>query len=171
MKKILAVIAAFATVISLASCKMESNKTTAERVSEAEAERSQAIEASIQAETKRFEKIDENIDYIGKTEKNKQIVIERVGIDCQHYQVYVFNRKGICNKLIDYYFYDSIEAFNIRNEDSKEKTRQKKIKSDPEARMVAFESDYDVEERNTYEQLYDHFVDATFEEDAVRMVK
>lgn len=167
MKKILAIIAVLATVLSLASCKMKNNKTTAELVSEAEIEQSMLVESSIQAETQRVEKIDENVDKIGKSQKKKQLVLKR-GDD--HYQVFVMNKKNICTKVHDYYFFESIEGYNIKASD-KTKGRQKLIDKDPESRMLVYESDYDIEERNTYDQIYEFFSDPRYAEVGIVIVE
>ncbi len=155
MKKIISVLAALAAVFSLASCSVNGGQTTAERVSEIEIEMSQMVEESIQAETKRAEKIVKTVKDIGKTKKNEQLVVKVDYANGEHYQVFVMNKKGICQKVNDYYFYDTLELFNINNEKQKEKTRMKKIDSDPETRMIAYESDYTIEERNKFDQLYE----------------
>lgn len=167
MKKILAVIAAVAAVLSLASCKVQNNKTTAELVSEAEIEQSMLVESSIQAETQREEKIIENVGDIGKSKKKEQLVLKR-GDD--HYQVFVMNKKNICTKVLDYYFFESVEAYNIKVND-KSKGRQKLVDKDPESRMLVYESDYDIEERNTYDQIYEFFSDPAYAEVGIVIVE
>lgn len=153
MKKIIAILAAFATALSLASCSVNNNKTTAELVSEQDAEYSQLIESLTQAEIERSEKMIKNIEDLGKTEKNKQIVVKVASANGEHYQIFVMNRKGICEKVRDYYFYDTAEKFEIANEKQKETSRKKKIDSDKTARMIAFESEYNIEERNQFDQI------------------
>ncbi len=155
MKKIIAILAALATALSLASCSVKNDKTTAELVSEQEAEYSRIIESMSQAEIERSEKMVKNIEDLGKTQKNKQIVVKVAYPNGEHYQVFTFNRKGICQKIRDYYFYQTAEMFEIGNEKQKETTRRKKIDTDKTARMIAFESDYDVEERNKFDQIYE----------------
>lgn len=167
MKKILAILAVFASLFSFASCKMQNNKTTAELVSEAEAEQSMLIESSIQAETLREEKLVKNIDDIGKSEKKKQLVLKR---DDDHYQVFVMNKKNICTKVIDYYFYESAETYNMKAL-AKDTGRQKLIDKDDEARMLAYESDYNIEERNTYDQIYEFFSDPGYAEVGIVIVE
>lgn len=164
MKKLIAVLSILATVLSLAACSVESGKTTAELVSEAEAEKSQLVESSIQAEVEYSEQVVKSVDKMGKTEKNKQLVIKRPYANGEHYQVFVLDRKGICKTVIDYYYYNSVELFENNNQKQKEKTSRKKIDSDPASRMVAFEREYDVEERNTFDQLYEFFSDESFKE-------
>ncbi len=155
MKKIIAILAALATALSLASCSVENDKTTAELVSEQEAEYSQLIESLTQAEIERSEKIVKNVEDLGKTQKNKQIVVRVPYANGEHYQIFVFNRKGICEKVRDYYFYETAEMFERNNEKQKENINKKKIDSDKTARMVAFEKDYDIEERNQFDQIYE----------------
>ena len=157
MKKILAILAAFATALSLASCSVKTDKTTAELVSEQEAEYQQLIESLTQAELEVSENVIKNVKDIGKTVKNKQLVLKVDYANGERYQIYIFNRKGICEKVREYYFYNTAEIFEINNEKQKEKTRKKKIDSDKSARMIAFESDYDIEERNTFDQLYEYY--------------
>lgn len=153
MKKIIAILAAFATALSLASCSVNNNKTTAELVSEQDAEYSRIIESMTQAEIERSEKMIKNIEDLGKTQKNKQIVVKVASANGEHYQIFVMNRKGICEKVRDYYFYDTAEKFEIANEKQKETSRMKKIDSDKTARMIAFESEYNIEERNQFDQI------------------
>lgn len=153
MKKIIAILAAFATALSLASCSVNNNKTTAELVSEQEAEYQQLIESLSQAEIERSEKMVKNIEDLGKTQKNKQIVVKVAYPNGEHYQVFLFNRKGICQKVRDYYFYETVEMFEISNERQKETERKKKIDADKAARMIAFESEYEIEERNQFDQI------------------
>lgn len=155
MKKIISILAAVAAIISLASCSFSGGKTAAERVSEVEAEMSQKIEQSIQEEIAVSEKLVKNVKDIGKTQKNKQLVVKVDYAHGEHYQVFVMTKKGICKKVIDYYFFNTAELFEQNNEKQKESTRQKKIDSDPEARMIAYESDYTIEERNQFDQLYE----------------
>lgn len=157
MKKILAILAALTTVFSLASCSVKNDKTTAELVSEQEAEYQQIIESMTQAELEVSEKVIKNVKDIGKTVKNKQIVLKVAYANGERYQIYLFNRKGICEKVREYYFYNTAEIFEINNEKQKEKTRKKKIDSDKDARMIAFESEYDIEERNKFDQIYDFY--------------
>ena len=153
MKKVLAILAVFATALSLASCSPKTDKTTAELVSEQEAEYSRIAESYAQAEIERSEKVVKSIEDLGKTQKNKQIVVKVAYPNGEHYQVFVFNRKGICQKVRDYYFYQTVEMFEIGNEKQKESNRRKKIDSDKTARMIAFESEYDIEERNQFDQI------------------
>lgn len=168
MKKILAILAAFATLFSLAACKMQSNKTTAERVSDAEAEYSMLVASSIQAETERAEKIVKSIEDIGKSQKGKQLVLQR-GED--HYQVYVMNKKSICTKVIDYYFFDNIEAYNIKSNDPKKSGNAKRIIDDPEARMIAYEKDFQAGEIDTYDEIYEMFSDPGYAERGIYIVE
>lgn len=153
MKKLIAIISVLAALVSFASCSVKNEKTAEELISEQDAEYSQLIESLTQAEIERSEKMVKNIDDIGKTEKNDQIVVKVAAANGEHYQVFLFNRKGICQKVRDYYFYDSIEMFEISNEKQKETTRKKKIDADKEARMIVFESEYDIEERNQFDQI------------------
>lgn len=153
MKKIIAILAVFATALSLASCSPKNDKTAEELISEQDAEYSQLIESMTQAEIERSEKMVKNIDDLGKTEKNKQIVVKVAYPNGEHYQVFVFNRKGICQKIRDYYFYATAEMYAISNERQVEDDHRKKIDSDKTARMIAFESDYELEERNKFDQI------------------
>lgn len=155
MKKLIAIISVLAAVLSFASCSVKNDKTAAEIISEQDAEYSRIAESLSQAEIERSEKVVKNIDDLGKTEKNKQLVVKVAYPNGEHYQVFIMNRKGICQKVRDYYFYETAEMFEIGNEKQKEDTDRKKIESDKEARMLAFESDYDLEERNTFDQLYE----------------
>lgn len=153
MKKIFAILTALAAALSFASCSVKNNKTTADYLTEQAIEESRLIESLTQAEIERSEKMIKNIEDLGKTEKNKQIVVKVASANGEHYQIFVMNRKGICEKVRDYYFYDTAEKFEIANEKQKETSRKKKIDSDKTARMIAFESEYNIEERNQFDQI------------------
>ena len=62
-------------------------------------------------------------------------------------------------------------ANELNNEKQKEKTRKKKIDSDKDARMVAFESEYDIEGRNKYDQIYEFFNDEAFLNEGYETIK
>lgn len=171
MKKIIAILAVFATAFSLASCSVKNDKTTAELVSEQEAEYQQLIESMSQAEIEISENVIKNVKDIGKTQRNKQIVLKRPFAFGEHYRIYVFNRKGICEKVRDYYFYNRLDLFELNNKKQKENTGKKKIDSDKSARMVAFESVYHEEELNKFDQMYDLINEMVISNDGYEIIE
>lgn len=162
MKKIISILVALSAVLSLVSCSVDSGKTTAEKLSEAEVERSRLVEESIQAEVERSEEVADSVDKIGKTQKNKRIVVSVPFAYGKQYQVYVINRKGICDEVLNYYYYDSVDLFELNNEKQKEETLQKKIDSDASTRMIVFKSEYNNERRNRFDSLYEMFSGENF---------
>ena len=127
MKKMIAILTALAATLSLASCSVKNDKTTADYLAEQEIEESQLIESLTQAEIERSEKMIKNIEDIGKTEKNKQIVVKVPYAYGDQYHIFVMNRKGICEKVRDYYFYETVEMFERNNEKQKEDTGKKSL--------------------------------------------
>lgn len=153
IKKILAILAALATVFSLASCSVKNDKTTEELVSEQEAEYEQLIESMTQAEIERSEKINKSVNKFGKTEKGKRIVVELPYAHGKEYRVFEMDKNQECKYTINYYFFDNNEIFEL-NKKSKDKT---KYDVDNETKMVAYKSEYESSMYRTYDELYDFY--------------
>lgn len=168
MKKIVAIVAVFATVLSFSACKMTGNMTQEEReqyLSERQAEQEQS---SLQAEQDYADGINKNVDKMGKTEKNKKLVVEVPSSLGKEYWVFVFNKKKVVDYKLIYQFFDLPRNYN----DCKdfEGTEHKKvIKTDDEARMVVYKHTLVAE--NSFDELYDYFKLDNLVEDGYRIIE
>ncbi|MBQ2846704.1 MAG: hypothetical protein IJE74_00410 [Clostridia bacterium] len=151
MKKIISILVALSAVLSLVSCSVDSGKTTAEKLSEAEVERSRLVEESIQAEVERSEKINEKVDKLGKTEKGKRLVIEIPYAHGEEYRVFEMDRNEECKQVITYFFYSDMETFEV----NREKDDDDRFDVDKKLKMVAFKRDYESEYNRTFDELYE----------------
>ena len=147
MKKIISVILAAAALLTLAACKVkpsENSETEPYRPEEFQAQVSQlqAERASEEAEKqKEQEKLDAEIeDYIseevGKTKKDKELVVKVSMSRGVQYQKYVYNKKGEVDYRLSYFFYDELQDYNSRIDVAKENERCKIVKKDKDMLMV-----------------------------------
>lgn len=155
MKKIIALIAVLATVLSLSACKMNKDLTPEEKQSKYAAEQSEHVAASIQAENDYIDGVNEYSDNeIGKTVKGKRLVINAKSSLGYKYNVFIFNKKGKMTERLCYEFYDSIENYEVQSE-IKNPQGRKLVDSDAEARMVVYK--YDEVWEQTFDELYEAY--------------
>lgn len=147
MKKILSVILAAAALFTLAACKVkpsENKETEPYKPEEFQAQVSQlqAERASEQADQqKKKDKLNEEIDNyikeeIGKTQKNKALVLEVSSSRGREYQKYVFNKKGEVDCRINYYFFNDAEDFTSCIAVAENNDYRKVIEKDKKTLMV-----------------------------------
>lgn len=154
MKKIIALIATFATLLSLSACKPK-ELSPDEKQSKYAAEESERVAASLQAENDYIDGVHEYSDNeIGKTVKGKKLVIRAESSMGYKYNVFEFNKKGKMTKRLSYEFYDSIENYEIQAE-IKEDRKRKLVDTDDDARMVVYKYE-DVWEQ-TFDELYEAY--------------
>lgn len=152
MKKLIAVIAVFAAVLSLCACKTK-ELSPDEKQSKYAAEESERVAASIQAENDYIDGVNEYSDNeIGKTVKGKKLVIKSESSLGYKYNVFEFNKKGNMTARFCYEFYDSIENYKVQ---SKIEDRERKlVDTDDEARMVVYKY------KEVWEQNFDELYEA-----------
>lgn len=154
MKKLIALIAVFAAVVSFSACKMN-GATPEEKMSKYAAEESERVAASIQAENDYIDGVNEFSDNeIGKTIKGKKLVIKAESSLGYKYYVFEFNKKGKMTNRLSYEFYDSLENYEVQSE-IKETLGRKLIDTDDEARMVVYKYD-EVWEQN-FDEVYEGY--------------
>ncbi len=152
MKKLIALIAVFATVLSFSACKLNKDLTPEEKQSKYAAEESKKVAASIQAENDYIDGVNEYSDNeIGKTVKGKKLVIKAESALGYKYNVFEFNKKGKMTARYCYEFYDSIENYEIQS-DIKDNRDRKLVETDDEARMVVYK--YNEVWEQTFDELY-----------------
>lgn len=155
MKKLIALIAVLATVLSLSSCKISKELTPEEKQSKYAAEESKRVAASLKAENDYIDGVHEYSDgEIGKTVKGKKLVIKAESSLGYKYNVFEFNKKGQMTKRLSYEFYDTIENYEVQAE-IKEDRKRKLIDTDDKARMVVYKYN-DVWEQ-TFDEIYEAY--------------
>ncbi len=154
MKKLIAVIAVFAAVLSFSACK-KINMTPEEKQSYYAAEESKRVAASIQAENDYIDGVNDYSDNeIGKTVKGERIVIKAESSLGYKYIVFEFNKKGKMTARYSYEFFDSIENYEVQSE-IKSPGSKKLVKTDDEARMVVYK--YDEVWEQTFDEVYEGY--------------
>lgn len=150
MKKIIAIIAVFAVLFSLSACKMKQKDLSDDEIqSYLSAEESKQVEQSLKVERDYIEGVDEQVDdKIGKTKKNKKLVVEVSTTAGYEYIVFEFSGKGILKKKLSYYFYNDVETYRFVAEHGGGSDKEI-VDTDDKARMVVYnyknlpEKDYD----------------------------
>lgn len=154
MKKLIALIAVLATVISLSACKTV-NMTPEEKMSKYAAEESERIAASIQAENDYIDGVNKHSEEtIGKTIKGERFVVKNFFTLGYEYRVFEFNKKGKGTKHYLYKFYDDVANYENQLEIGEDKSR-KIVDKDPKARMIVYEIKDEITE--TFDLLYETY--------------
>lgn len=164
MKKIISFLLIIAALLSFAACKVEPTTQVTDPVSpedfqaqvEAQqAERQSEIEASIQAQEEIQKEIDEYIAKVGKTKKNKELVMELKFPLGRKFQKYVFDRKGNTDYRLDYFFFDSAENYEATVQEAKDDKNSSVVEKDKDMKMVVVKETKIVE--STFKELYESF--------------
>ncbi len=152
MKKIIAVFAVFAALLSLAACKPKRELTADEVQQSLAAEQSRKVEASLKVERDYLEGIDEQVDEkVGKTKKKERLVVKATSITGTEYMVFECKKDGTVKKKLGYLFYDNIENYEMILENGGGSSR-KIIDNDEKARMIVFSYDENIE--SNFDDLY-----------------
>ena len=158
MKKAAAIAAIFAILLSLSACKVHKELTDDElRESLSNAE-SQRIAESQSVEAAYSEGVEENIDEVGKTEKNKKLVVKSstsYGTECQ---AFIMDKKGNLDYCMVYRFFDSMSSYKTYrgypNTDN-----EKQVKHDDKARMIVYKTQ--MQRETDFATLYDEYTGET----------
>lgn len=172
MKKIISLLLILAAVVSLAACKVkpaepqETDPVNYEEFQEQlnvyESERQSQIEASIQAQEELDKEIDKYIAKVGKTKKNKELVME---LECsvgREFQKYVFDKKGNTDYRLDYLFFDSKDNYEATLQEAKDNDNKKVVEKDKDMKLVVVKRTNIVE--GTFAELYESFGSDAFKE-------
>jgi hypothetical protein len=156
MKKLIALIAVLATLISLSACKMNKELTPEEKMSQYAAEESKMVAQSLQAENDYIDGVNEYSDNeIGKTVKKKRIVVRCESSFGYKYLVFSFNKSGEMTKYLSYEFYDVLDNYKVQKEIKKPYGSKKLIDTDDKARMVVYE--YGELWSQTFDEVYANY--------------
>lgn len=152
MKKIIAVFAVFAALLSLAACKPKKELTDYEVQQSVAAEQSKRVEASLQVERDYLEGIDEQVDdKVGKTKKKERLVVKATSITGTEYIVFECKKDGTVKKKLGYLFFDNVENYKMLLENGGGSSR-KIIDNDKKARMIVFSYNETIE--SNFDDLY-----------------
>lgn len=170
MKKIISILLILAALVSFAACKVqpaEPKETDPVNYDEFqsqmnayESERQSQIEASIQAQAEVEKEIDKYISKVGKTKKNKELVMEISNYLGREYQKYIFDKKGNTDYRLDYLFFDSYENYEATLQEAKDNKNKKVVEKDEDMKLVVVKRTNIVEA--TFEELYTSFSSEDF---------
>lgn len=152
MKKILALLAAFATLVSLSACKMN-RELTPEEIAEKE---SKAVAQSIKAEEDYQAGHEKTVDKLGKTEKGKRLVVQEPEYNGYQYNVYEFDRKEILKKRYRYMFFDNPEEYSKKLENMKA-NKQDIVEANEGSRLIIYEIPCEKDPNVTFDVVYDFY--------------
>ncbi len=156
MKKLIALIAVLATVVSLSACKMNKDLTPEEKQSKYAAEESKMVAASIKAENDYIDGVhDFSENEIGKTIKGKKLVIRAESAFGYKYLVFSFNKKGKMTEYLSYEFYDNLDNYEVQKEIKNPYNGKKLVNTDDKARMVVYK--YDEMWSQTFDEIYANY--------------
>ncbi len=150
MKKIIAILLALATILSLSACKVNKNNGESEpydaddfQANIEKYEEKQSKKAAKEAE-KASEvegEINEYIRKVGKTKPKTQIVVETNYALGRQYLKFEFNKKGEFKSHVIYYFFDSYENYRATYDAEKNNSRATVVDHDKDMQMVAVRRD------------------------------
>lgn len=143
MKRLLALLAATSMLLALTACHIK--KGDGKILSDDEIQVSQEAEAasreaaSAALESAVAEEMDDVIKKdIGKTQKNKQVVVVRTEDYYTEYKIYKMDRKGMIDYVLSYTFYDETHYSQIKGYGDQE--NNKLIKHDDNARLLVYKN-------------------------------
>lgn len=150
MKKILALLAAFATLFSLSACKMN-RELTPEEIAEKE---SKAVAQSIKAEEDYQAGHEKTVDKLGKTEKGKRLVVQEPDRNGYEYGVYEFDKKEVLKNRYRYLFFGTateyeqmLKIFKADDYDI--------VDADKKSRLIIYEIHFEPDPELTFDYLYE----------------
>ena len=149
MKKILALLAAFATLFSLSACKMN-RELTPEEIAKKE---SKAVAQSIKAEEAYQKGYEKTVDKLGKTEKGKRIVVKDPDNNGHEYWVYEFDKDEMLKNKYRYLFYEHLEDYEKYLENFKANDVDI-VEADKKSRLIIYEIDMGENPNYTYDFFY-----------------
>lgn len=147
MKRVIAVLVILASILSLAACK---ELTPEEKMSSIAAEESKnAVERSSQEAAIEVGK-DNILDEIGKSKKDKKLVVVKYAENFTEYRVIVMDKNGFGDYMEKYIFYNQEQYRSAKNQESF--GADKVVERDDDLRMIKFKREFDTD--STYENFY-----------------
>ncbi len=147
MKRVIAVLVILASILSLAACK---ELTPEEKMSSIAAEESKmAVERSSQEAAIEVGK-DDILDEIGKSKKDKKLVVVKYEENYTEFRVIVMDKNGFGDYMEKYIFYNSEQYKSAKNQENF--GADKVVERDDDLRMIKFKRVFDTD--STYENFY-----------------
>ena len=172
MKKIISILLILATLVSFAACKVKPSEPKEtdpvnyddfqNQVNAYESEYQSQIEASLQAQEELEKEIDKYIAKVGKTKKNKELVMELERPVGREFQKYVFDKKGNTDYRLDYLFFDSKDNYEATLQEAKDNDHKKVVEKDKDMKLVVVKRTNIVE--GTFDKLYESFSSDAFKD-------
>lgn len=154
MKKIIALLLALASVLSISACSFKKLTPEEKEASRAAKESEYYAESSKREEN--IEKTKEDLlKEIGKTQKNKKIVTRTfyVSDGTEMFCEYVFDKNGFADHIKKYYFYPESSYYIIKDQGNK--GNNKLIDHDDDNRLLVYKYKYnsDIQKSITFDAL------------------
>ncbi|MBQ6266452.1 MAG: hypothetical protein IJK64_01615 [Clostridia bacterium] len=160
LKRLLALFAALATVLALSACHVKNQGgeilsddeilASQEAVASSQEAASIAVESAVAVEMNDIVKKE-----IGKTEKNKQVVLMRTRDYLTEYWVFIMDRKGVCQYTMSYQFYDDAHYTLVKRYGDRE--NDKLVKHNDDARLLVYKNT--TVKGFSYQECYDNYVE------------
>lgn len=157
MKKIIAIIAVFATLFSLSACK--TNKTLEERQAELSEKQAKAAQESIKAEEQYQKGMSKYVDKLGTTEEGKRLVVKEPGTVDPEYSIYEFDKDEVLKKRYRYVFFSTVEMYE-KTLESGDGIMRKLVDHDDKSRMLKYEIEFEEDPQLTFDFFYKNATDA-----------
>lgn len=139
MKKIALIIALISVILTFAACGEKEESSPEQYSKYVAAEESRQVEESKKEAEKMSEKMEEVSDDIGKTVKNKKIVLYKEASRDTRYRVLYMDKDGNGDYTITYYFAKTSNDYQVLYNNAKADGNL--YKSDKKSKMVAVKSD------------------------------
>lgn len=161
MKKIIAILLALATILSLSACKVNKNNGESEpydandyqaNLNKIEEEQSKKAAKEAEKASEVNAEIDEYIEKVGKTNPKTQIVVKSNYALGKKYLKFEFNKKGEFKNHFVYYFFDTYENYRAVYESEKNRDSVTVVDHDKDTQMVVVRLDEYPE--STYDEVY-----------------
>ncbi len=160
MKRIIAILVILASILSLAACK---ELTPEEKMSSIAAKESKLAVENSKHEAAIEESKADILDEIGKSEKDKRVVVVRDGDSYTEYRVIVMDKNGFGDYMEKYVFYNKDSYRIAKNQE--DFGADTPVKRDDDLRMIKFKRDFDVD------STYDGFISRYENSSVWRIVK
>ncbi len=160
MKRIIALLLALASVISISACSFK-QLTPEEKASKRAAKESEYYAESSKREANIVKTKEELLKEIGKTQKGKKIVTKTYysSDGTELFREYVFNKNGFADYIKKYYFYPESSYYIIKDQGSK--GNDKLIDHDDDNRLLVYKYSYKAagDPETTYDDVMKHLKD------------
>lgn len=159
MKKAAAILAIFAILFSFSACNLRKKELTEEQLRESLSNADeQRIAESQSVEVAYSEGVEKQVDEIGKTVKNKKLVVKFVTPNGTECDVFIMDKKGNLDYCMVYKFFNNASSYKTQL-DYPDMDNEKQVKHDDESRMIVYKTTYLRE--CDFQTLYEEYTSET----------